>query len=184
MMSFDKTEAQVVLARLPLSPASRQFADAWLTMMSDDGSIRAHDITAFIPAELLLRVICFEITPHQVRIRRAGQHIVDAVGIPLVGEDYLKMAPAGQRATRLGRMCAIVEGHISTHQRWVVNSGGKLHVLNELALPCGLSEDGLPMIMTFVDTDSQGAVGHISPNKGAMNIAPVFQSYPIHKRAA
>ena len=176
MVGFDNAKAQAVLADLPLSVCCRRFADYWLSAMSTHSCVREGGLSA----DLLANTVSFEITPHRVRIRSAGQKIIDAVGAPLVGDDYLRMAPPAQRPMRLARMCSIVEGHISTHQRWVVNRAGKIHILNELALPCGLSENELPMIMTYVDADSPSSVGQISAAEGVMNIAPVFVTYPIH----
>jgi hypothetical protein len=183
MTGFDREKARAALAALPLSEISRRFADTWLSVMSDEGRLDLAQFDTSLGQEILSRTVSFEITPSAILIRSAGHHIVEAVGMPLVGQDYLQMAPPAQRPIRLARMCSIVEGHISTHQRWVVNTTGKLHVLNELAVPCGLSENGLPVITTYVDVDSQSSVGHIEPKKGAMNIAPVFETYPIHSAA-
>jgi hypothetical protein len=176
MVGLNKAKAQAVLADLPLSASSRRFADFWLSAISVHGSVWDKDLAA----DLLANTVSFEISPHNVRIRSAGRRIIDAFGAPLVGEDYLQMAPPAQRPIRLARMCSVVEGHISTHQRWVVNQAGKIHILNELALPCGLSERGLPMIMAYVDTDSPSSVGRIVAHERAMNVAPVFAAYPIH----
>jgi hypothetical protein len=176
MVEFNTAKAQIVLADLPLSDCGRRFADYWLSTISMHGFVWDNGLSP----DLLANIVSFEISPHDVRIRSAGQKIIDAVGAPLVGDDYLQMAPPAQRPIRLARMCSIVEGHISTHQRWVVNQAGKIHFLNELALPCGLSERGLPMIMTYVDTDSPSSVGRIVAQEGAMNVAPVFVAYPIH----
>jgi hypothetical protein len=180
MTGFNRDKARCVLAVLPLSEIARRFADVWLSAVSDDGDFDLATFDADLGKELSARTVSFELTPNAVRIRTAGHHIVEAVGIPLVGEDYLLMAPPAQRPVRLERMCHVVEGHISTHQRWVVNTAGKLHVLNELAVPCGLSEKGLPTITTYVDVDNLSSVGRIEPRKGAMNIAPVFEIYAIH----
>lgn len=179
MTSFDKSKAQAVLAKLKLSAPSRRFADQWLSMISDDGRLSESEFNAKVEADLQARIVVFEITTHAVRIKRAGAHIVEAVGMNLVGEDYLMMAPPAQRATRLMRFSEIASGAVSRHQRWVVNTAGKVHFINELAVPCGLSEDGFPMVATYVDTDTQGSVGHIPPKKGAMNIAPVFETFAI-----
>ena len=179
MKQFDKDKAAAVLAKLKLGDLSRRFADHWLSMVSSDGRLNEPDFYRLTDEDLKVRLIVFEITPHSVRIKRAGVQIVEAVGINLVGEDYLTMAPPAQRATRLMRFSEIAEGAVSRHQRWVVNTAGKVHFVNELAVPCGLSEDGFPMVATYVDTDTKGSVGHIPPKKGAMNIAPVFETYAI-----
>jgi hypothetical protein len=179
-MAFDKKKARAVLAKLSLNDAARRFADCWLSAISEDGVLDENAFKAEASEDIRARTISFEITPQAIRIKQAGQQILDAVGIPLEGVDYLLMAPPAQRATRLMRFSEIAEGHVSTHQRWVVNTAGRMHILNELALPCGLSESGLPMILSHVDTDSPNSLGHIPAKKGVMNIAPVFETYPIH----
>ncbi len=182
-MAFDKEKARAVLAKLSLSESTRRYADCWLASISDEGVLDQQAFAATAPEDIRGRTISFEITPQAVRIKHAGQQIVDTVGMALEGEDYLLMAPPAQRATRLMRFSEIAEGHVSVHQRWVVNTAGKMHILNEIGLPCGLSENGFPMTMSYVDADNPRSIGQILPKKGAMNIAPVFKTYPIHSGA-
>jgi hypothetical protein len=182
-MTLDKEKARAVFAKLSLSETTRRFADCWLSAVSDGGALNEAAFFADAPEDIRARTITFEITPQALRIKHAGQQIVDTVGMPLVGEDYLLMAPPAQRATRLMRFSEIADGHVSVHQRWVVNTAGKMHVLNEIALPCGLSENGFPMTMSYVDADNPKSMGHIPAKKGVMNIAPVFETYPIHSAA-
>jgi hypothetical protein len=179
MIEIDKSAARSILSSLPMTSGNRRFADFWLSRLVEDGSGEPHHFSLEATADILTRVVTFEITPRTVRFHSAGKAIVEGLGMNVRGRDYLAMAPIGQRATRLARMCKIVEGHSSQHQRWVVNTAGKIHFLNELAFPCGLSENGLPMIMTHVDADSFSSIGHIPIDKGAMNVAPVFNTYAI-----
>jgi hypothetical protein len=177
---FDQKKAGAVIASLKLSAEGRRFADLWLSHMSEDGQLDECGFNAAVEADIEAQIVSFEITPHMVRIKSAGARIVETVGHTLVGEDYLLMAPPAQRATRLMRFSQIAEGCISRHQRWVVNTAGKVHFINELAMPCGLSENELPMIMTYIDADSQSSLGRIPMKKGVRNIAPIFETYAVN----
>jgi hypothetical protein len=190
MFEVDRILAERTLAELPLTAATRRFADWWLSQIGEDGRPVPSAVATPLPDDLAAEVIVCEVRPWStVLCRMAGEKITRAVGANLAGRDLLAFAVPAHRAIRLKRNVDALQGILLLGYRALTTTGGtelrmqELHVPHpdRVALPV---ERGAGMTMTYRDTGVLIENMQVLVSRGALDVLNEPLSIDLRKRFA
>jgi hypothetical protein len=131
--------------------------------------------------DLLPGIVILEVRPGaSLHCRLAGSAIRQGLGIDITGKDWLAMTPNDQKATRLERIGALLDGAASRNLREGFAWNNQPVAAEEVQLPFGdIGEDGSRLLISHVAWRSGGLESGKPQLRDAHHVTLHFQPIPL-----
>jgi hypothetical protein len=175
--SIDRELALRTLADLPLTQATRQFADWWLDQVPADGSLPNRNSNTPLSRTLSTSSMACEVRPWvTVLCRSCGDKIETVLGVNLAGRDMLSLLAPPFRPTRLSRYVNVAQGGLQFSHRNVTAADHTELQVQELMLPypdlhIKPLENGAELTIAFLDASTLPPGTRVLIAQGALKLA-------------
>lgn len=151
-MSYDKTTVRTAVDLMGLAPRSLRFVEQWLNTWNGSHLPAASAFPGDGLEDLKPLILVTLLTPGvSAPVTYVGEALARAVGLNLMGQDWLSLAPQELRGERMRRANAIGAGAILRTTREVMLNSQLPYFFETISVPLSPDADGRVPLVHFAD---------------------------------